>query len=406
MKESAIPKSAVESRPYLAGVDDHPEGRQMVDSESPQAYLHSKLLSDPVERVPEGLIIRTMADGRAVTRSRNAPQTSPELSALLKAEGRQMIPISLDGEEHAKWRKVLDPIFTPRRVAPLADAVRKRADSYIDAFVDDGEADVYDQWCEPLPSSIFLDIMGIPQTELAAFLHFKERILPSAKYMPTIEEMLAAHVECDAWFGAEFDRRRASPDAGNDVIGNLLGTSIDGRVITREEFLAICKLLMIAGLDTVGGSLACILAWLARHPEERRRLVAAPELWPTAIEELLRWESPVQGQGGFATGDVPLPSGNVLEAGTTAMIYIAAANLDPEVFDNPLEVRLDRTPNPHVAFASGFHRCIGSHLARLELRVSLEQFHRRIPNYEIADGVQLHYWGAVRAPRPLPLMWT
>jgi cytochrome P450 len=88
------------------------------------------------------------------------------------------------------------------------------------------------------------------------------------------------------------------------------------------------------------------------------------------------------------------------------MVYIAAANLDPAVFDDPLEVKLDRSPNPHIAFASGFHRCLGSHLARLELRVSLEQFHRRIPDYRIADGVELHYWGAVRAPRPLPLVWS
>lgn len=111
------------------------------------------------------------------------------------------------------------------------------------------------------------------------------------------------------------------------------------------------------------------------------------------------------GTGGHAVADVPLPSGHVLEAGTTAMVYIAAANLDPEVFDDPLVVDLDRSPNPHIAFAAGFHRCLGSHLARLELRVALEEFHRRIPDYRIPDGVELHHWGAVRAPRPLPLVW-
>ena len=98
-----------------------------------------------------------------------------------------------------------------------------------------------------------------------------------------------------------------------------------------------------------------------------------------------------------AVADVPGEPGE--------MHGIAAANLDPAVFDDPLEVKLDRSPNPHIAFAAGFHRCLGSHLARLELRVSLEEFHRRIPDYRIAEGIELHYWGAVRAPRPLPLVW-
>ena len=405
MEKSAIPTSAVESRPFLAGVDDDPEGRRIVGSECPQRHLHDKLLSDPVERIAEGVVIRSMADARAITKNRDMPQTPPELGELLEAQGQRLIPITLDSAEHAKWRRVLDPIFTPRKVAPLADAVRARADAYIDDFIDAGEADVYDAWCDPLPSSIFLDIMGIPQSELAPFLHFKQRLLPSAKYMPTFEEMIDAGKECDAWFGDEFDRRRTADDPGDGVIGDLLRTEIEDHLIDRSEFLAVTRLLMIAGLDTVGGSLACMLAWLARHPEHRARLVADPELWPAAVEELLRWESPVQGQGGYATADVTLPSGEVIEQGTTAMIYIAAANLDPEVFEDPLEVRLDRSPNPHIAFASGFHRCLGSHLARLELRVSLEQFHRRIPEYSIPEGVELRYWGAVRAPRPLPLEW-
>jgi cytochrome P450 len=404
--ESAIPATAAESRPFLAGVDDDPEGRRIVGSEHPQPYLHERLLSDPVERVPEGLIIRTMADAQAVTKDRDAPQTPPELGALLEAQGQSMIPITLDGAPHAMWRRVLDPMFTPKKVAGLADAVRARADAYLDTFIEQGEADVYDEWCEPLPSSMFLDIMGIAQEELAPFLHFKSRMLPSAKYMPAFEEMVAASRECDAWFGDEFDRRRAAGEPGGGLIGQLLEAKVEGRVVERAEFLAISKLLMIAGLDTVGGTLACVLAWLARHPDERARLVADPGLWPAAIEELLRWESPVQGQGGYAVADVPLPSGPVLGAGTTAMVYIAAANLDPAVFDDPLEVKLDRSPNPHIAFASGFHRCLGSHLARLELRLSLEQFHRRIPDYRVVDGVELHYWGAVRAPRPLPLVWS
>lgn len=393
----------VTSRPFLVGVDDDPEGRAIVNSETPQEYLHRRLVEAPLEAVPEGLIIRRMRDAQIVTKSRNAPQTPPGFAEFLG--GPTLIPIALDGPDHTKWRRILDPVFAPRKVAPLEPAVRKRANEMLDVIIDRGEADIYDEWCEPLPSSVFLDLMGIPQSELKHFLWFKGCVLPSSKFIPTPEEQQQASQECEAWFAAEFARRRRSGNLGEDLIGWLLQLEVDGRPVNDEELQGICKLLMIAGLDTIGGTLACMLAWLARHPGERALLTAEPGRWPTAIEELLRWESPVQGQGGFATADVDLSDGEVLRDGTMAMVYISAANLDPEVFDDPLTVKLDRSPNPHIAFASGFHRCLGSHLARMELRACLEEFHRRIPDYRIPDGVELTYWGAVRAPRPLPLVW-
>lgn len=404
MSDAAMgPSGLLTSRPFLIGVDDDAEARAIINSETPQAYLHERLVEAPLEEVPEGLIVRRMADSLAVCKSREAPQTPPGLAELMG--DKPLIPIALDGPEHTKWRRILDPVFAPRKVAVLESKVRARANEYLDAIIDRGEADIYDEWCEPLPSSIFLDLMGIPQSELEPFLRFKNCALPSAKHMPTFEEQMAANADCEAWFSAEFDRRERAEDRGEDLIAWLMGVEVDGRPINRNELIGICKLLMIAGLDTVGGTLGCILAWLARHPEERATLVADPTGWPSAIEELLRWESPVQGQGGFALSDLPLPSGGTLRQGTVAMVYISAANLDPEVFDDPLTVKLDRSPNPHIAFAAGFHRCLGSHLARMELRACLEEFHARIPEYRIPDGVELTYWGAVRAPRPLPLVW-
>lgn len=403
MAEISDPTTFIGSRPFLSGVDDDDGARRILNSETPQEYLHAKLVSDPLETIPHGLIVRRMDDARFIAKSREAPQTPPGMANIMGP--RVLIPIALDGADHTMWRKVLDPVFSPKKMAPLEAAVRRRADELIETFIDRGSADVYDEWCELLPSSVFLDLMGIPQSELAPFLRFKSNVLPSSKHMPTFEEMMKANEECDDWFGTEFDRRRATGDAADDLIGWLLEVEVDGRPITRDELLGICKMLMIAGLDTVGGSMACMLAWFARHPEQRDRVVSHPELWSNAIEELLRWESPVQGQGGFATADIQLPSGGMLPKGTMAMVYISAANLDPEVFDDPLAVRLDRHPNPHIAFASGFHRCLGTHLARMELRAGLDQFHKRIPTYRIPEGVELTYWGAVRAPRPLPIEW-
>lgn len=391
------------SRPYLVGVDDDPAGQAMVNSETPQEYLHHGLAQAPVEQVPEGLIVRRMKDCQIVAKSRNAPQTPPGMADFLG--GPTLIPIALDGPDHTKWRRILDPLFAPKKMAPLEPAVRRRADEMLNAIVDKGEADIYEEWCEPLPSSVFLDLMGIPQSELEPFLWFKGCVLPSSKFIPAPEERQQASADCEAWFAAEFARRRSSGNLGEDLIGWLLQLEVDGRAISDVELQGICKLLMIAGLDTVGGTMACIIAWLARHPEERARLVADPSLWPAAIEELLRWESPVQGQGGYATADIELSDGSVLREGTAAMLYISAANLDPEAFDDPLTVKLDRSPNPHIAFATGFHRCLGSHLARMELRACLDVFHQHIPRYRVPDGVELTYWGAVRAPRPLPLVW-
>jgi len=170
--------------------------------------------------------------------------------------------------------------------------------------------------------------------------------------------------------------------------------------------LDICYLLMIAGLDTVAASLSCIIAWLARHPEERQRVVADPAMWPDAIEELMRWETPVPVASRTPTEDMRFGD-EIIAAGTHVTVLWAAANLDPEKFDNPMTVDLTRRPNAHYSFAGGFHRCLGSHLARMELRSALDQFHRRIPDYRIQPGVELTYEAIpVRLARPLPLVWS
>jgi cytochrome P450 len=162
---------------------------------------------------------------------------------------------------------------------------------------------------------------------------------------------------------------------------------------------------MIAGLDTVAASLACFLSFLARHPGRRSALIQEPSLWPAAVEELMRYESPVADGGRIARQDLDLPSGEHIEAGTRMSISWHAANLDPDVFPDPLSVDFRREPNKHIGFASGWHRCLGSHLARMEMVVALQTWHDRIPDYQIRDGVQLLYSGNPRAPHHLPLVW-
>lgn len=401
---------------YASPLDAMAADADVLMSEHPQ-QLHAQRLALGIEELMPGMVVlRKMGDIQAMTRSRAVRQFGGgDMAALTSGggDGESMglgghhvaIPLELNGAEHTKWRKLLDPVFAPKKIAVLEDRIRERANELIDDFIDAGEVDAYLQWCDPLPSSIFLAIMGIPQAERDHFMAFKNVIIGGGD--PALERDAgareAAFADCEAWFAAEFDRREQLEHPGDDIIGWLLQIEVDGRPITRDELHGICNLLMIAGLDTVAASLSCILAHLARHPDLRRAITADPALWPSAIEELMRFESPVTQGFRHVVEDVELPSG-VLPAGTNAIVWWAAANVDEEAFDDPLTIRPDRSPNPHICFASGWHRCLGSHLARLELRVALAEWHRRIPEYQIPDGVELHYSINPRAPHNLPLV--
>jgi cytochrome P450 len=182
---------------------------------------------------------------------------------------------------------------------------------------------------------------------------------------------------------------------------------VDGEQLTRDEILDICFLFLIAGLDTVSDSLTCFYAFLATHPEHRRQIVGDPSLIPAAVEELLRWESPVPGGvPRVATKDTELPSGQHITEGTAVVVNYGAANVDPGTYRDAFDVRFDRDANPHIAFGGGVHRCLGSHLARRELRVTLREWHRRIPDYQIKPGHEhLEYPPGLRHVKDLTLTW-
>jgi cytochrome P450 len=166
-------------------------------------------------------------------------------------------------------------------------------------------------------------------------------------------------------------------------------------------------LLMFAGLDTVTSSMSCFFAWLGQHHEERDRLVVDPSLIPAAVEELLRYESPVPSGTRFAEADIDLGDGLVIRAGETIHAVWAAANVDPCAFADPLTVDMSRRRTTHIAFASGTHRCLGSHLARLEMRVAVEEFLAAAPDYVINPDIALEYDNvAVRCAKQLPVIFT
>jgi cytochrome P450 len=392
------------TQPYVAFAD--PELFEGVSSPTPQAAW-AALTKCPVNHDSMGrLLIGSSVALDALGRDR----TVRGVGAIGNTGGaaRPLIPLDIDGPEHSAYRKLLDPIFTPRKVAPLETDIRKLADDLIDQFIKDGQADVYDKFCAILPATIFLRIMGIPIADLDYFLAFKNDVVrefPDESLEERAARFFNAAVRCYDYFNAALDEREARGVREDDLLDRFLAAEVDGQRLTRENILDICYLLMIAGLDTVAASLSCILSWLASHPVERKRLVASPDMWPTAIEELLRWETPVPMSARTPTKDMEI-GGELIPAGTLAQVSWASANLDPAKFNNPMVVDLERQPNPHYTFANGFHRCLGSHLARMELRAALDQFHRRIPDYEVEPGVELIFEPLpVRLVSPLPLVW-
>jgi cytochrome P450 len=180
---------------------------------------------------------------------------------------------------------------------------------------------------------------------------------------------------------------------------------VEGEKLTREDILDICFLFLIAGLDTVTATLDCMFAYLAAHPDQRQQIVDDPAIIPAAIEELLRWETPVMGIARVAVADTEM-AGCPIHKGDNVMVMIGSVNTDEADLPDADVVRFDREVNRHVAFGGGVHRCLGSHLARLELRVALRQWHKRITDYSVPEGHTLVYTPSIRSIDYFPMEFT
>ncbi len=326
---------------------------------------------------------------------------------------RPLIPLNVDPPQHSKYRKLLDPLFAPRRMEEQEEDITRRVNGFIDAFVDRGECNFSEEFAELFPSSVFLGLMGLPEEEMRMFLDMRDGILHPEKTDPdALFDVDARQRVINAtgqriyeYFGNLVDERTKQP--ADDIITRFVTTEIDGERLTRNDILDICFLFLIAGLDTVSDTLTCSYAFLATHPEHRQMIVDDPSIIAVAVEELLRWESPVpMGVPRLATCPVDLPSGAHVGEGTSVSPNYGAANMNPDTFGDPIVVRFDRTDNPHLAFGGGVHRCLGSHLACRELRVTLREWHRRIPEYRIKPGhEQLEYPPGLRHVKDLTLTW-
>jgi cytochrome P450 len=327
---------------------------------------------------------------------------------------RPLIPLNVDPPIHSKFRKLLDPLFSPHRMDEQEEDITNRVNALIDTFEDRGECNFTEEFAEIFPSSVFLGLMGLPEDDLRMFLDLRDGILHPEKEDPmALYETEARQRIMDRtgqriyeYFGGLADERKAHPS--DDVISRFVAAEIDGERLTRDDIVDICFLMLIAGLDTVSDTLTCMFAYLARSPQQRAQIVADPGCIPQAVEEMLRWETPVpMTSPRVATEDTELPNGCPVAAGTSVMVAIGAANLDESTCPAAGDVLFDRDVNRHLAFGGGVHRCLGSHLARRELRVTLREWHQRIPDYRIKPGhEELVYPPGLRHVKDLTLAWT
>lgn len=317
-----------------------------------------------------------------------------------------LIPLEVDPPEHTRYRRLLNPRFVPREIERLEPEVRGRLRLLIDEIGPRGRCDFHEEVATPLPSGVFLALMGLPRSDLFQFLQWRDDTI-----RPDVEpddfdgarrvRARTAHAISD-YFRLAIARLRRSPDDG--LLSSLVEARIDGQPLSEAELLGISHLLLLGGLDTVTASLDCMVHFLATHPEHRQQLIDDPSLIPSAVEELLRWLTPVMVVPRGVAQDVEM--GEVqLRTGDGVMLALGAANDDDTEFGEG-SVDFHRDPNRHVAFGGGPHLCLGAHLARLELRVALEELHARIPDYRIADGAEVHFSTGIRQADHLPLEFT
>jgi cytochrome P450 len=377
-----------------------------VGLEEPQPMYKMLRESSPVFRPgPQGpVVLSRLADIEMALKRTDL--FSSNMDAVDLGNVRPLIPLQVDPPEHAKYRRILDPLFTPREMAGREPAVTALVNEMIDGFAGRGECDFHAEFAVPLPCTVFLQLLGLPLDDLDKFLAWKDAVIrPEGVVGPDEHRKAAAPAarQIYQYFERAIDDHIANPR--DDVLSALVAADVAGEPLSREELLDICFLFLIAGLDTVTDSLDCFFVYLAKHPDQRRLLVEQPEILPGTIEEMLRWETPVPGVARVAMQDVEV-AGCPIGKGERISPLLGAANTDPVEFDDPDVVDFTRNPNRHRAFGGGPHRCLGSHLARLELRVALREFHRRIPDYEIPSGVQLKYTSALRSVESLPLKFA
>lgn len=306
-------------------------------------------------------------------------------------------PISSDKPTHTWARRILLPAFGPSAIDAMTPVTRALAESLIEEHFSDGGGDAAADFARHIPVRIIATMLGIPLEDEERFTGWVVRTLQEG--FQNLDGAMDTLGEMSTYFAEKVAERRAMAheDRPDDVLTLLIEAETD-EPMTDAHLLGTCFLLLIAGIDTTWSAIGSSLWHLATHPDDQQRLRDEPALLPSAIEEFLRVYSPVT-MARYVTEDTDF-RGCPMKEGDKVLMAFPAGNRDPELFENADEVRIDRQKNRHFAFGSGIHRCLGSNLARMEMRVAIETFLEKVPSFELADTDTVTWTGGqVRGPR-------
>ena len=309
-------------------------------------------------------------------------------------------PITSDPPFHAEARRLLLPAFGPKPIAALEPFTRELCRELLDATAGRSTVDAAIDYAQDIPLRVIVGMLGFPQEDAEIFRRFIRVIIEDVDMSAEEREQIQQGGELDAYISARIEEHLAHPR--DDLTTFLLEAELDGQKLDPSHVFGTMVLLMVAGIDTTWSAIGASLWHLATHPEDRRRLVANPELLPMAVEEMLRAYAPVT-MARLVAKDFEF-EGCPMREGDWLLLPFPAANRDPEVFVDADEVIIDRAENRHAAFGLGIHRCLGSNLARMELTVAIDEWLKRYPEFELANPDAVTWSaGQVRGPRSIPV---
>jgi hypothetical protein len=294
--------------------------------------------------------------------------------------------LSVEPPDHTRYRKLVSSVFTPRAVATLRERVEETATALLDQLEGDTEVvDIVGRYCSQLPVAIIGDVLGVPDEDRSRILHFGELGAPSLDIGVTwrqFQQVNTGIVGFNTWLADHLQQLRRSP--GEDLMSQIIKASDEGPQLSFQELQALAGLVLAAGFETTVNLLGNGIRMLIDTPEHLETLAARPELWPNAVEEILRLDSPVQMTARVACRDVDV-AGTRVQEDETVVIHLAGANRDPKVFDDPNRFDIERdNAGKHLSFSGGRHFCLGAALARAEGEVGLRTFFERFPHARLA----------------------
>ena len=317
------------------------------------------------------------------------------------ASSVKILPVAVDPPLQRTFKRLVNAHFTPAKVGPWEEPTRALVNQLIDGFIERGECDFMTEFARPLPGLAFFNFaLHAPTEELGQVNHWA-----TLASLTHLEESRDGLLKLAGWIAKFIERRRADGPRG-DVVDAVLDAEIDGRPITLQEAIGTVHLLILGGLETTAGVLGATMMRFCEHPEIPALLRARPELIPQAVEELLRLDGSFICIGRTARHDTEI-NGHPVKAGERVLMYWASANRDEAEFTTPDAFDLERERNRHIAFGAGPHRCVGSNLARMNLRVAIGEVVRRLHDIKLQPGADIDFHSTFnRAPLSVPITFT